>query len=266
MVTSPAVTADAVLVELFKQGRVWLGSSIANEGELLSAIGSSAHGPNIASVPFGIKEIDGVLPGGGLVHGSLHEWMTALFPRKVRRNELLPPFSILAVLASGALSGKGEEFVVWVGKASWPSPYLLQQTGLLSRSLFINPPDRKLLLWSVETALRSPAVKAVVAACPALRFAASRRLALAAAKGGGVALLTRDLKERDTSSAAASRWLIEPEQTEGLLPRWRLTLLKNKGPQTHRRHWVVEMSGGKLIAVPDANPQAAHEPRRLAGT
>ncbi|QDU65879.1 ImuA family protein [Engelhardtia mirabilis] len=80
--------------------------------------------------------------------------------------------------------------------------------ALLDRSLFIDPPDRKGLLWAVDAALRCPSVAAVVADGSNLTMPASRRLQLAAEAGSGLCLLAKPPDEIRQLSAAATRWRV----------------------------------------------------------
>lgn len=116
--------------------------------------------------------------------------------------------------------------------------------AVLDRSLFVDPPDRKGLLWAVDAALRCPTVAAVVADGSNLPLPASRRLQLAAEAGSGLCLLARPANELRQLSAAATRWHVRrggpsPEDGPPLdseagelstdpadRPRWDLELLR----------------------------------------
>ena len=253
------------LKELFTQGSIWQAQVDANSPKKLpadeqvvsifEAVGA-AHPPAQSAVGFGLAELDKVFPQGGLAGGAIHEWaMTwATAASKKKEGKDYPPCSLLALLAGNALRASCREtpattpdkFVFWIGRACWPTPYLLQQTiRPISRCIFIDPPDEKLRAWAVETALRSPAVAAVIAEFKSIRFALSRRFTLAAERGGALGLFIRNAKDLALPSAAASRWQIAPLPSSSLFPRFELELLKCKGQQPLRRHWNVELAFGE---------------------
>jgi hypothetical protein len=252
---------------LLEQGVIWhaqgsssapcplRATSAANEAHSIFEAANSCPLAERGVVGFNLPEIDEAFPQHGLVCGAIHEWAFAdpvASTQKKRGSKRIsyPPCSLLALLAGNALRAAGEnrseKFVFWVGRSCWPTPYLLQQTmHPISRCIFIDPPDEKLRTWAVETALRSPAVAAVVAEFRSIRFALSCRLALAAEKGGALGLFIRNPKELALPSAAASRWKIAPLPSASLLPRFDLELLKCKGPQPLCTHWSVEVDYGE---------------------
>ncbi len=120
-------------------------------------------------------------------------------------------------------------------------------TTLRSRCLFIDPPNEKLLLWSIDTALRSPAVGVVVANLNKLSFPLSQRLTLAARTGNTIGLFYRPLHKgglpKDTPTAFTTRWLIRPEVSMTAHPRWTIELLKYKGSAPRKTTWSVELCG-----------------------
>ena len=82
---------------------------------------------------------------------------------------------------------------------------------LLRQSLFVaprNPADR---LWAIDLALRSPAVRVVVADGSDLDMAATRRIQLVAKNHESQAFLIRPPWEQSEPSAAYSRWLVRSE-------------------------------------------------------
>ncbi|MEX2213790.1 MAG: hypothetical protein WD768_06670 [Phycisphaeraceae bacterium] len=170
--------------------------------------------------------------------------------RGVTRGVWCAPLCLFAHIARRAIKEceTPDRCVTWIGRRCWPHGYTLvgQETGdrrqeagarnqkdsglrtqdsglriqdsalrtsLLSRSLFIDPPDRAARLWAIELSLRSPAVALVIADGSLLDMSATRKLQLAAEAGlragaGGIALLARPPHEQGEISAAVTRWTV----------------------------------------------------------
>ncbi len=254
------------LSELFSQGLIWTAepaSSGSAQRKIIEYVFTTgpAHTSNSyskdtqqlkAACPLGLELIDSVLPAAGLPFGATHEWFVDIKNEQHNFPQYnFPPCSFLALLCGNALKLNPSKFVIWIGKEIWPSPFVLQMpiskdgTGkngtrrLISNCIFVNPPNQKLLLWALETALRSNAVAAVVASPKNLRFALSQRLNMAAKTGGALALIVRTFKESVLPSAATSRWLIRPDLCEDFDPHFKLGLLKYKGAKPAQSEWTV---------------------------
>jgi len=245
-----------------------------------------------ACLATGWPGLDGLLPGGGLARGAVHEWLGlegAGSERATRSSEWTPALFLLAHLARRAFEAPGadcaaaegeERWVLWIGRRVWPYPRTLTRGGglmervgleprsqlapaqlegaqfsleladaargqsdraLLDHSLFIDPPDRKGLLWAVDAALRCPSVVAVVADGSGLPMPASRRLQLAAESGAGLCFLARpatELRQITADSTArarktiahganALRCTVEP----GAAAMWRATHMMKEMPK-----------------------------------
>ena len=217
---------------------------------------------NPSSVRTGWLDVDHAL-GGVLRRGEIHEW----FGDADDRFRPLPPLSILIHLAERAIhsaeSGHDHQNILWIGRRCWPYPRALVRNGdrsLLDRSVFIDPPDTAARVWSIEHALRSLAVAAVVADGHGIDMAQSRRLQLAAEARGTLALITRPLNDMDELSAAFTRWRVcssisvpPAGGANTFNPRWTIELLRCKGmrPSETRACWVLELDCAKgLVSVP----------------
>lgn len=276
--------------ELFEKGLLWFAapphSASGANPKPVSALASqtretlsfSAHSlprsqaPISPVVSFGLEAMDHELPGTGLRYAAIHEFFTSTESKVASKTtpEFLP-CSIPAILAARAwLQGGRIGYLVWIGKRCWPAPFLLAQiertyfaaedaanpedtqpaASLLAHSLFTDPPQRKLALWAIETALRSPGVCTVIAACDTLRFALSQRLALAAEEGHTFGLLLRPKKDLRTPSAAHTRWLLSHSPSaQSRFPRWNLELVRCKGRQPRVSSWVVEVQDEETISL-----------------
>ena len=160
------------------------------------------------------------LIGAGLARGALHEVCAA------------SPGSGVAFAAILLARCGGQ--VLWI--ATEQESNLVWPPGLIPFGL---APERLILaraarwpeaLWAMEEALRCPALGGAVLMAGAgqgLDLTATRRLHLAAEAGGIFGLLLRP-DGAAGASAARTRWHIAPLSSTDA-PRWRLTLLRQRG-------------------------------------
>jgi protein ImuA len=204
-------------------------------------------GPGV--LPLGVAAIDDAL-GGGLARGALHEIAAPSEPH-------------LATATGFALGLAAHEQarVVWIAEdmalAESGAPYGpgLDAFGLAPERLLTVavawPHD---LLWTMEEALHCRAVRVVIGEVrdSAISTVALRRLSLAAAESGALALLLR-AAPADEASTAATRWIV------GAAPNacFAVELVRNRrGPLGA---WILEWSDSDerfLLATP-AQPVAA---------
>ena len=161
-----------------------------------------ADGPGV--LPLGIAAIDAAL-GGGLARGALHEIAAASEAQ-------------LAAATGFALglAARSQTHTCWIAEgmalAESGAPYGpgLDAFGLApERLLTVSAARRGDLLWAMEEALRCRAVGAVIGELrdSAIITVALRRLALAAAESGALALLLR-ARPASEASTAATRWIV----------------------------------------------------------
>ncbi|MFO1028118.1 MAG: damage-inducible mutagenesis protein [Acetobacteraceae bacterium] len=222
-------------------------------------------------LPFGHADIDGVLPGGGLPLGALHEAASAGPDTE---------HAAAATLFIAGILARLEGPVLWVLE----QPDLFAP-GLAGAGLH---PDRvlyaeasKAVLSTMEEGLHHAGLTAVVAELTGrLSLVASRRLQLAAEQNGVLAVLIRRSRSFDDPllqqpSAAVTRWRIAgvpsppplPEfpDTPGLGPaRWRLDLTRCRGGEA--ASWIVEAcdATGRLGVVSDAAHRSDQTPARVS--
>jgi len=154
-------------------------------------------------LPFGVPAIDAAL-AGGLARGALHEIAAA-------------GEAHLAAAAGFALGlAPSGARLVWIAEdmalAESGAPYGpgLDAFGLApERLLTVAAAHQRDLLWAMEEALRCRAVAVVIGELRhgAIDPVAVRRLSLAAAQGGALALLLRGSPPHDASTAA-TRWIV----------------------------------------------------------
>ncbi len=220
-------------------------------------------------VPFGVGEIDGHLPEGGLVQAALHEISGG------GADEV--PAASAALFAAGILA-RVPHGVLWCGVGGDVFAPGLAGAGLApDRVIHAQAPDEKTVLLVMEEALRHPGLSAVLGELTRLPMTASRRLVLAAEKSGVMALVLRRRAEGKPGevglTAAATRWRVTPLpsialEAPGLGPaRWRveLTRCRNASP----KDWIMEACDAQgYLAVPadlaDRSATQASGPRSRA--
>jgi protein ImuA len=199
--------------------------------------------------PLGVAAIDDAL-GGGLARGALHEISAA-------------GEAHLAAAAGFALavsSRAARKSTVWIAEdmalAESGAPYGpgLESFGLApERLLTVAAARSRDLLWAMEEALRCRAVHIAIGELRhgEIDGVAVRRLSLAAAESGALALLLRASPPSDASTAA-TRWIIGAAPTDSLA----IELTRNRrGPLGT---WTLQWSDddGFVLAAP-AQPVAA---------
>jgi hypothetical protein len=245
-----AVPAGALgLNELISQGVLWTGESTPVDN-LWETCSQQPQRQRSAVIPFNVQEIDSALAVGGLACGAIHELYYKDPSRNVATSVAIPTLlarnTIDAYYASPSsawdkvASGAPPFFIAWIGRRSWPTPFSLPQR-LLASCLFIDPPNEKLTLWAIETALRSPLIKLVIADCPRIPLKTTRRLSLRAHANGTTAILLRSLRDLSMPSSSATKWALSPRPSSNLNPTWNLTLERSKGGAVPYASWTINL-------------------------
>jgi protein ImuA len=235
--------------ELITQGLVWNGESTAVDN-LWETCSQQTRRLSVETIPFNLPEIDGALSAGGLACGALHEFyykdpahnvsLSVAIPTLLARNAIDSYYASPASAWDRVRSGTPPFFIAWIGRRSWPTPFALPQR-VLSSCLFIDPPNDKLTLWAIETALRSPLIKLVIADCPRIPLMTTRRFSLRAHSNQTTAILLRSLKDISMPSSSATKWALCPTPSSDLYPKWNLTLERNKGGATPQSSWEISL-------------------------
>ena len=201
---------------------------------------------SVEAVSFGATEIDAALPWGGLPRGALHEVLGD--------DGALYGFS--ATLAARIADDKRP--ILWCRRGRDLYGPGLAAFGIdTDRLILVQGAKDADILWAMEEALRSGAVAAVLGEVARANATATRRLQLAAERGGGTALLLRPGKTTVPPCPAATRWRIVTAPTldgvDGVTgPRWQVDLMRCRNGMP--RSWVVEMrhgSTGDFVVVTD---------------
>jgi protein ImuA len=217
-----------------------------------------ATGPSI--LPLGISAIDGPL-GGGLMRGALHEIAAS--------GEAHITAATGFALGLARLSNSMQH-LVWiaedmaVAESGVPHGAGLNSFGLAPERLVrVSTAHRRDLLWAMEEALRCRAVNAVIGEMRTSEIdkVAVRRLSLAAAGSGALALLLRAVHPNDASTAA-TRWVVRTAPSVGSFgpgaPRFVAQLIRNRrGPVGS---WILEWSDTDEQFILAANAQPVVTP------
>jgi protein ImuA len=239
-----------------------------------------------AAVPLGLPELDRVL-GGGLTCGALHE-VSALgeahlpaatgFVAGLARQSSCPALcrasTSLRSVSKKGVDGRDKpghdkgKTIVWLaedmGLAESGALYGpgLEGCGIpAERLLTVAVAHRRDLLWAMEEALRCRSVRVVVGEMRAgtLDGVAVRRLSLAAAESGALAVLLRAAPPEDASTAV-TRWLVGATPPAGggeeRPPHFTAHLTRNRhGPLGS---WILTWSDGHgFQCAAHAQPLAA---------
>ena len=186
-----------------------------------------------AGLSSGYEKLDRHLPGGGWPRQALTEILIDQYGIGELRL-LMPALARLSAAEPGAdFSEPG--WIAWVAPPFQPYPPALQQWGInLSRMLIVRPKNDREMLWSAEQALASGTCAAVLLWPDGLDDQASRRLQLAAEKGGSWAIAFRPSTARTEPSAAALRIELQSGKTGT-----RLHILKSRGGRPAVLHDVL---------------------------
>jgi protein ImuA len=162
------------------------------------------------ALPSGFPELDALL-SGGWPRGALIE----LMPDSNGIGELRLLLPVLVRLAASPHPAR--PWVVLVAPPCIPYAPALARQGLdLSRLLVVQAASAVDVLWAAEQALRSGLCAALLAWCESAQPVALKRLALAAAEDGALAILFRPPAARRRPSPAALRTQLRPAAGNGL--------------------------------------------------
>jgi len=231
-----------------------------------------------ALLPLGVSSLDSAL-GGGLTLGQVHE----IAPQGPFHNGATTGFALsLAVIAARPVVWVQQDFAALEAGALYGLGCDL--FGLSpSRLLLVRAAKPEDVLFAMEESLKArvTVIGELAEEGKAADLTATRRLSLAAQKGGvGLALLLRH-RTQLTPSAAATRWQIagalgRSDGTSGLSPtNFHLMLLKNRrGPcgqwvlqwDHHEHRFNPERARSPALSLDMAAPAFDRSARTLART
>jgi len=219
-------------------------------------------------LPFGVPEIDRVLPGGGLTFGALHEFAGG-------GTDTVNGAAAALMVAGIAARTTGK--ILWC--LTRPDLFFpaISQAGLHpDRVIFCEGDKEEDVLASMEEGLSFGGFGAVVGELVRLPMTASRRLHLAAEKTGTMALAVRRWRRQAEASdygqptASTSRWRIsvlpsEPLPVAGVgRARWLAELMRVKAGECAEFEIGACDAKGRICLLPlsaDGSDQAAWRTR-----
>lgn len=211
--------------------------------------GGRARGAQV--LPFGLKAIDRVLPGGGLALGCLHEVAGG-------GNGAID--GAAAALFAAGISARTKGKVLWcITRQDLFAP-AIAHVGLGSnRVIYVEAGDEKAVLACFEEGLRHGGLGAVVAEVARLSMTSSRRLQLAAESSGTIGIAVRRWR-RQTEAADFG-------QPTASVTRWRVTALPSSPlpvPGVGRARWQLELIRCRAGESADFEVEACDDKGRLA--
>jgi protein ImuA len=231
-----------------------------------------------ACVPFGVASIDAALPGGGLMRGALHEIGGGM---PADTGTASPGIEAALGLIAG-IAARTQGTVLWIApRLDLYAPGLAMAGLTADRLLIVEAGGDKQVLAAMEEGLRHPGLSVVIGEVNEAGLTSGRRLQLAAAAGGALALLfCRGGSRVPMPSTALTRWRVasvpgpgwmrgqaDPALSDLGRAHWRLDLLRCRGGVP--ASWIVEASDaqGRLDLVAElADGSAASVPARIGAT
>lgn len=183
-------------------------------------------------LPFGVPEIDAVLPGGGLALGALHEFAGG--------GSGTVDGAAAALFAAG-IAARTKGPIVWC--LTRPDLFFpaLAQAGLPpKRVIFVESNKEEDVAANMEEALSFGGCGAVVGEMVRLPMVVSRRLQLVAERTGTIALAVRRWRRQTEANdfgqptASTTRWRVSVLPSEEIpvpgigRPRWFLELMRSR--------------------------------------
>lgn len=201
----------------------------------------------------GCLSLDKLLSRGGLVRGTLVEWL-----------EESPGSGagILALIAAQQACAEGGTLVIMDrGRAFYP-PAVAGWGIDPANLLVLRPRNSREELWALEQVLRSPSVGAVWAPLAQIDVREFRRLQLAAEQGGTIGQLIRPAHVRGEPSWAEIQLLVSPRASPA---GWRLQVevTRSRGG-TSGRSVELEVNYQTGMAQPVTQRYDAHPVHPLA--
>ncbi|MGD9478518.1 ImuA family protein [Shinella sp. G-2] len=207
--------------------------------------------PDRAVLPFGVPDIDGRLPGGGLALASLHE---------ICGGSEDAVEGTAAMLFAAGIAARTRGQVLWcLTQPDLFAPALAQAGLAPGRVVYAEAGDEKSLLLCFEEGLRHGGLGAVVAEVTRLSMTASRRLQLAAEAGGTLGIALRRLPRGRPAdvfalpSAAVTRWRVS------LRPSAPLPV-----PGIGRARWLLQLVRCRAGEAADFDVEASDAEGRIA--
>lgn len=177
--------------------------------------------PTVAEVcSTGAAALDQFFPGGGLLAGTVIEWLAAGPGAGT---------GTLALLAARQALARGGALVM-CDRHRLLHPPALSALGIdLTRVILVQAKNAADHRWAIDQALRSPAVAVVWGSLAELDDKTSRRFQLAAESSGAIGLLLRPASARGQPNWADVQLAVTPLATNGERA-WSVEGVRARGP------------------------------------
>jgi protein ImuA len=175
---------------------------VARLREELSRLERARRPEGGPSISTGCQALDRLLPAGGLLRGTLVEWLAA--------DEASGAACLALAAAREACRDDGPLLVVDGEEKFYPPAAALAGIDL-ERLIVVRVHQPRDETWALDQALRTPGLGAVLGWTRQLSQRAARRLQLAAEASGGLGLLVRPEQARHEPCWAEARLLVRPQ-------------------------------------------------------
>lgn len=166
------------------------------------------------TISTGVDSLDQLSPTGGLLPGSLWEWLATSDGSGAATMAVAVAAQAAGHKPASGRSTKNVGTLVIVDRHHEIYPPALSTWGVnLEQTVIIQPDDTRQALWALEQSLRCRGVAATIGWVDQVGDHAYRRLQLATQRGGGVGMLIRSVRYRRSVSWADARLLVRPVRT-----------------------------------------------------
>lgn len=222
--------------------RVQLLDSLRRRMERLDGV----RGRDEESISTGCSHLDKLFPRGGLLRGTLVEWL---------EEDSGSGAGMLALMVARQCS-EGRAFVIMDRARRFYPPSVAPWGMALQNLLVLRPRSESEELWALEQVLHSPSVGAVWAPLGRIDVLEFRRLQLAAESGRTVGMLVRPAEVRGEPSWAEAQFLVRPRASPA---GWRLhvEVTRSRGG-TSGRSVELEINYQTGMAQPVIESHDAH--------
>lgn len=197
----------------------------------------------------GCRELDSLLPRGGLMRGTLVEWLAGQSGSGA---------GMLALLTARQACRTGRALVVMDRQRSFYPPVAVAWGYELEQILVIRSISEEDELWALDQSLRCRGVGAVYAPLPQLSVHDFRRLQLAAECGGTLGLFLRPATVRGDPSWADLQLAVRPRASPATR-RLCVEIVRCRGG-TAGRSIELEITGSGMVQAASTShePEATH--------
>jgi protein ImuA len=202
---------------------------------------------SIPDTDVGLGPMKDAFPNGTFPLGAVHEFVFT------NLEDAAATCGFIAGLMSPLMIKGGVIF--WIAPRRTIFPPALELFGIHSDNIvFVDVQRDNHVLWSVEEALKCPALTAVVGEIEGISFTASRRLQLAVEQSQVTGFMLCHNKRALTATASVSRWKISSlpgytiDELPGVgFPQWRVELLRIRNGRPGV--WNVRFSDGGFVTM-----------------